>query len=37
LTFDLWRDDDVVSFEASITARNVTVLKNGKTVIGPAR
>jgi acyl dehydratase len=37
LTLDLWRDDDVVSFEASIKARNVTVLKNGKTVVGPAR
>jgi acyl dehydratase len=37
LSFALWRDDDVVSFEASIKARNVVVLKNGKTVLGAAR
>ena len=29
----LWRDGDVVSFEASAPARNVIVIKNGKTVL----
>jgi acyl dehydratase len=27
----LWRDGDVVSFEAAVPERNVTVIKNGKT------
>ena len=29
----LWRDGDVVSFEAAVPERGVTVLKNGKTVL----
>jgi acyl dehydratase len=33
LTVDLWRDDEVVSFEARIKARGVTVMKNGKSVL----
>jgi acyl dehydratase len=33
ITVDLWRDADVVSFEARIRARGVTVIKNGKTVL----
>jgi acyl dehydratase len=37
LTFKLWRDGDVVSFEAEVRERHVTVLKGGKTVIGPPR
>ena len=34
LTVDLWKDGDVVSFEARIKDRGVTVIKNGKTVLG---
>ncbi|QUD86001.1 MaoC family dehydratase [Phenylobacterium montanum] len=34
ITVDLWKDGDVVSFEARIKARGVTVIKNGKTVLG---
>ena len=34
ITVDLWRDGDVVSFEARIKDRGVTVIKNGKTVLG---
>jgi acyl dehydratase len=34
LTVDLWRDGAVVSFQARIKARGVTVLNNGKTVLG---
>jgi acyl dehydratase len=33
LTVDLWRDGAVVSFEARIRTRGVTVLKNGKSVL----
>lgn len=33
LRVSLWRDGDIVSFEASVPAREVTVLKNGKTVL----
>ena len=33
LTVDLWRDDEVVSFEARIKARGVTVMKNGKSML----
>jgi acyl dehydratase len=33
ITVDLWKDGDVVSFEARIKARGVTVIKNGKTVL----
>jgi acyl dehydratase len=34
VTVDLWRDADVVSFEARVKAREVTVIRNGKTVLG---
>ncbi len=33
ITVDLWRDDKVISFEARVKARGVTVIKNGKTVL----
>lgn len=31
---DLWRDGDVVSFEARVPKRDVTVIRNGKALIG---
>ena len=34
ITVDLWKDGDVISFEARIKERGVTVIKNGKTVLG---
>jgi acyl dehydratase len=34
ITVDLWRDGDVVSFEARVKERGVTVAKNGKTELG---
>ena len=34
VTVDLWRDGEVVSFEARIKDREATVIKNGKTVLG---
>jgi acyl dehydratase len=34
VTVDLWKNGDIVSFEARVKARNVTVIKNGKTVLG---
>lgn len=37
LRVDLWRDGDIVSFEAMAVERGVTVIKNGKTVLGPSR
>ncbi len=33
ITVDMWRDEKVVSFEARVRARNVTVIRNGKTVL----
>jgi acyl dehydratase len=33
LTIDLWRDNDVVSFEGRVQARGVTVLKNGRSLL----
>jgi acyl dehydratase len=33
LKIDLWRDGDVVSFQAAVPERGVTVIKNGKTVL----
>ncbi len=33
VTVDLWKDGNVVSFEARIKERGVTVIKNGKTVL----
>lgn len=34
ITVDLWKDEDVISFEARIKDRGVMVIKNGKTVLG---
>jgi acyl dehydratase len=31
LEVDLWRDGDIVSFEARVPARGVTVIKNGRS------
>jgi acyl dehydratase len=33
LTFDLWRDGAEVSFEARVSARGVTAIKNGRSVL----
>ncbi|MFI4976636.1 MAG: MaoC/PaaZ C-terminal domain-containing protein [Caulobacterales bacterium] len=33
ITVDLWRDGKDISFEARVKARNVTVIKNGLTVL----
>jgi acyl dehydratase len=33
LRIALWRDGDVVSFEVTVPARDVTVIRNGKTVL----
>jgi len=34
VTVDLWKDGEVISFEARVKERGVTVIKNGKTVLG---
>lgn len=34
IAVDLWRDGEVISFEARVKERGVTVIKNGKTVLG---
>jgi acyl dehydratase len=34
VTMDMWKDGDVVSFEARVKSRNVTVIKSGRTVLG---
>jgi len=34
VTMDLWKDGNVISFEAKVTARNATVIKSGRTVLG---
>jgi len=34
ITVDLWKDANVISFEARVKSRNVTVIKNGKTELG---
>ena len=34
VTMDMWRDGNVISFEARVKARNVTVIKSGRTVLG---
>ena len=34
VSFDLWRDGNVISLEGRVKARNVTVIRNGKTVLG---
>lgn len=36
ITVDLWKDGDVVSFEARVKARGVTVIKNGRAELSPA-
>lgn len=36
LTIDLWRDGGIVSFEARVRARGVTVIKNGKSELRQA-
>jgi acyl dehydratase len=36
LRISLWRDGDTVSFEASVPARDVTVIRNGKTALREA-
>ena len=33
VSFDLWRDGNVISLEGRVKARNVTVVRNGKTVL----
>ena len=33
LTFDLWRDGEVISFEGRVAERGVTALKNGRAVV----
>jgi acyl dehydratase len=33
VTVDMWKDGDVISFEARIKDRGVSVIKNGKTVL----
>jgi hypothetical protein len=30
---EMWKDGNVVSFEAKVKARNVTVIRSGKTVL----
>jgi acyl dehydratase len=34
VTVDLWKDGSVISFEAKVASRGVTVIKSGKTVLG---
>lgn len=34
LTLEMWRDGDVISFEAKVKSRGVTVIKNGMAVLG---
>lgn len=34
VTLELWRDGDVISFEAKVKARHSTVVKNGMTLLG---
>ena len=33
VTMEMWKDGTVISFEAKVKARNVTVIRNGKTVL----
>lgn len=33
VTMEMWKDGNVVSFEAKVKSRGVTVIKNGKTVL----
>lgn len=34
VTMELWKDGNVISFQAKVNARAVTVIKSGKTVLG---
>jgi acyl dehydratase len=34
VTMDMWKDGNLISFEAKVKARNVAVIKSGKTVLG---
>lgn len=34
VTLEMWRDGEVVSFEAKVKARGVTVVRNGMTLLG---
>lgn len=34
ITLEMWKDGDVISFEAKVKQRAVTVIKNGMTVLG---
>lgn len=34
VTLQLWRDGDVISFEAKVKARGATIVKNGMTLLG---
>jgi acyl dehydratase len=34
VTMELWKDGNVISFEAKVKARGVTVIKSGRTVLG---
>lgn len=34
VTLDMWKDGEVISFEARVKARDVTVIRNGMTVLG---
>ena len=34
VTLEMWKDGSVISFEARVKARGVTVIKNGMTVLG---
>lgn len=34
VSMDLWKDGNVISFEAKVKARGVTVIKNGRTELG---
>jgi acyl dehydratase len=34
VTLELWKDGDIISFEAKVKTRGVTVLKSGMTILG---
>ncbi|MES2197705.1 MAG: MaoC/PaaZ C-terminal domain-containing protein [Pseudomonadota bacterium] len=34
VTMEMWKDGNVISFEAKVKSRNVTVIKSGRTVLG---
>ncbi|MGF6313613.1 acyl dehydratase [Bradyrhizobium sp. i1.8.4] len=34
VTLEMWKDGEVISFEAKVMTRGVTVIKNGMTVLG---